>query len=592
MKREKKVRNWKEPLRSFRLITSLHRRYLLYLTAGVLFGTMQPFIAVVFPRYIINAITESQDMAQVIYYTAAMGCSLLAINGLQAAIRQKQEQNADILVNKLSLYVGSVSMQMELWELEQSENSDKIEMAKQSQKSIEAIQSVVNILSQLLTVAGLVILICSYNMFLFLATLLVLAVKLFSQYRVNQSWAMCRAEAMPYERKGAYLNSYVIDHSGAKEIRMHNLKDWLYQKMVDMVDKANSTFIKNFKMTAVYNIIAHFIFQCQVLFYYVVLTASALRQEISIGDFVMYIAAITTLSSSLDSVADSISTIQRSLVYLRDFQVLQQFVKKEEGGNSAESASMPKHFDIEFRNVSFRYPGSDSDVLKNVSLFIPEGQCLAIVGPNGAGKSTFIKLLCGFYRPTSGSIFIGGTDIGEMSQDMLMNCIGAVFQDFQTFSFRVIDNIAMSQAADPDRIQEVLRLTGLTDKINGLPHGLETYLYREFDESGVEFSGGQMQKLAIARALYQSPSVLILDEPAANLDALIEYEIYQNMKDISKDKTSILISHRLANTRFSDVIAVFSAGGIIEYGTHEELIKQQGLYAEMFEKQARYYIVG
>ena len=149
----------------------------------------------------------------------------------------------------------------------------------------------------------------------------------------------------------------------------------------------------------------------------------------------------------------------------------------------------------------------------------------------------------------------------------------------------------MDEAVQPERINKVLNQVQLSEKLKELPNGLETYLYKDFDESGVEFSGGQMQKLAIARVLYKSPSVLILDEPTANLDALIEYEIYQNLKDISKDKTSIFISHRMASTRFSDVIAVFSDGEIKEYGTHEKLMEQNGLYAEMFEKQARYYII-
>ena len=590
MKNNQTVLKWKETLRSFSLIIGLHKIYLVYLIIGILLSTIQPFILIIFPRYIINELTGAQNMTHVIYYVAAMGILLLLVNGLNAFIQQKQEQHASILMNKIGLYVGDVSMRMELSALEQSANSDKIEMAKQSQNSVEAIRSFVNIISQLFTVVGLVVIICSYNVFVFIATLFVLAVKLFSQYKVNQSWGKCRAQAMPYERKGAYLNSYVIDHSGAKEIRLHNLRDWMYAKMVHMVDVANSAFMKNFRITAVYNILAEFVFDLQVLFYYIVLTLSVIRGQISIGDFVMYITTIPTLSGSLDSIAASVTAIQRSLVYLRDFQLLNQFVKEgDELPAIPQKELCPEHYDIEFQNVTFRYPGTDHDVLKNVSITIPEGQRLAVVGPNGAGKTTFIKLLCGFYRPTSGKILMGGIDIWEMPHDVLLKHIGAVFQDFQIFAFSFADNIVMDEAVQPERINKVLNQVQLSEKLKELPNGLETYLYKDFDESGVEFSGGQMQKLAIARALYKSPSILILDEPTANLDALIEYEIYQNLKDISKDKTSIFISHRMASTRFSDVIAVFSDGEISEYGTHEKLMERKGLYAEMFEKQARYY---
>lgn len=589
MKKSLKFDDLKNVICSFSLLVKLHKPYFLYAVIGVILMIVQPFILILFPRYIINELTESQNISLIIKYVLAMGGALLFTNGVNAFVQEKQEQHANILMNKIGLYVGDVSMRMELSDLEQSANSDKIEMAKQSMNSVDAIQHIVNIVSQVLTVVGLVIIISSYNILLFLAALVVLAVKLFSQYKANQSWAKCRAQAMPYERKGAYLQSYIIDHSGAKEVRLHNLKEWMYAKCVALSDESNRLFLKNFKITAVYNVIAHLIFELQVLFYYVVLIHAVTNHQISIGDFVMYITTITTLSVSLNSVADSATAIQKSMIYLRDFWELNQFKHKVPENISVDTAEYPKQFDIEFRNVSFRYPGSDSDVLKNINIYIPAGQHLAIVGPNGAGKSTFIKLLCGFYRPTSGEILIGGMDISQMPHETLMECIGAVYQDFQMFAFRIVDNIVMARQIDVDLIQRILNQLSLKERIDILPQGIETYLYKDFDENGVELSGGQMQKLAIARSLYKSPAILILDEPTANLDALIEYEIYQNLRDISRNKTSIFISHRLASTRFSDIIAVFSDGEIVEYGSHNDLIQHNGVYAEMFEKQSRYY---
>ncbi|NMA67387.1 MAG: ABC transporter ATP-binding protein, partial [Clostridiaceae bacterium] len=198
-------------------------------------------------------------------------------------------------------------------------------------------------------------------------------------------------------------------------------------------------------------------------------------------------------------------------------------------------------------------------------------------------------LLCGFYQPTKGKILINGIDISRAPYGELIEHISAIFQDFKIFSFKLQDNVVMDAKVDEEKIFKTLEKVQLKERLEELPKGLGTYLYKDFDEEGIELSGGQMQKLAIARALYKDPSIIILDEPTANLDALSEYEIYQNLKDISHGKTSIFISHRLASTRFTDKIIVFNEGRIHEYGSHEELITKNGLYAEMFSKQARYY---
>nr|WP_300680076.1 ABC transporter ATP-binding protein [uncultured Acetatifactor sp.] len=246
---------------------------------------------------------------------------------------------------------------------------------------------------------------------------------------------------------------------------------------------------------------------------------------------------------------------------------------------------------LEFRKVSFRYPKSENFVLKEVSLTLREGESLSIVGVNGAGKTTFIKLLCRLYEPTEGEILLNGADIAEIPYPEYVRQLGVVFQDFRLFAFSMEENITMGMSGGGRTIEDCIDKCGLTEKYKSLPQGLQTNLSKEFDESGVEFSGGEGQKLALARVLYKNAPVIILDEPTAALDPLAEYELYRRFQEIVEGKCAVYISHRLSSTRFTDKIAVFHQGYVAEYGTHRELMEQKdGIYAALFRMQAQYYV--
>ena len=246
---------------------------------------------------------------------------------------------------------------------------------------------------------------------------------------------------------------------------------------------------------------------------------------------------------------------------------------------------------IEFCNVSFKYPRSENYVLKNINLTIRSGEHLSIVGLNGAGKTTFIKLLCRLYDVTEGEIKIDGINIKEYSDEEYRKLFAVVFQDFKLFAFSLKENITLGEAEDEAKIEEVLKLSGLYEDAMKLEHGLDTTLYKSFDEQGTELSGGQQQKVAISRALYRNAPIVILDEPTAALDPVAEYEIYKKFDTLVGGKTAIYISHRLSSCKFCDHIAVFAEDTIKEYGTHETLVnKENGIYAEMFAAQAQYYV--
>lgn len=248
-------------------------------------------------------------------------------------------------------------------------------------------------------------------------------------------------------------------------------------------------------------------------------------------------------------------------------------------------------FEFQFENVSFKYPGHDNYVLKNINLTIKNGMKLAVVGVNGAGKTTFIKLIMKLYEPTEGRILLNGVDIKEYNRQEYFKLFSPVFQNVECFAMPIYQNVSFAdeENTDMDKVNAVLEQSGLKAKIDTYESGIHTNLLKIFDKKGIDLSGGEKQRLAMARALYKDGKVVILDEPTAALDALAEDRMYREFEDMIQNKTAIFISHRLGSTRFCDKIAMFEDGSVVEEGTHDELMKKDDKYAYMFRIQSQYY---
>ena len=325
-------------------------------------------------------------------------------------------------------------------------------------------------------------------------------------------------------------------------------------------------------------------------FIYVFTCLKAWAGAFDVGSVTQYVGAVTALSANIFAIIELNGELKTNASYMeRTFEFLDIPNAMYQGSLTTEKRS-DRQYEVEFKNVSFKYPGSENWALKNVSMKFKVGSRLAIVGENGSGKTTFIKLLCRLYDPQEGQILLNGIDIRKYNYRDYMDIFSIVFQDFQLLSQSLGANVAGTTFYDKERVIKALIDAGLGERLETMPQGLDTQLYKEFTEDGVEVSGGEAQKIAIARALYKDAPFIILDEPTAALDPIAEAEIYSKFNDISGDKTAIYISHRLSSCKFCDEIAVFHDGAVIQKGSHEMLLSEEGgKYHELWNAQAQYY---
>lgn len=323
---------------------------------------------------------------------------------------------------------------------------------------------------------------------------------------------------------------------------------------------------------------------------YIYVALKALGNAFPIGFVVQYVGAIGQFSESVRKLAVSVTSLIQNASYLEVTYSFLDIENKKYMGTIPVEKRDDNEFEIEFRDVSFRYPGSETDALKHLSFRFKLGTKLAVVGMNGSGKSTMIKLLCRLYDPTEGEILLNGINIQKYDYDEYMSLFSVVFQDFQLFSFTLGENVASSRNYDRVKAQRCLKQAGFGQRLSQLPKGLDTYLNQDFDQSGVTMSGGEAQKIVLARALYKDAPFMILDEPTAALDPMAEYEIYTRFNDMVGRKTAVYISHRLSSCRFCDEIAVFHEGKLVQYGTHSQLLADpNGQYYALWTAQAQYY---
>ena len=323
---------------------------------------------------------------------------------------------------------------------------------------------------------------------------------------------------------------------------------------------------------------------------YVFVCVYALLGTFGIGSIVKYVGFVETITGCITSYFAVFADIKYNTPFVEDYLAYFDIPQKMYQGSLTVEKRDDNEYYVEFKDVSFKYPGSETYALRHVNMKFKVGEKLAVVGMNGSGKTTFIKLMCRLYDPTEGEILLNGVNIKKYDYDEYLAVFSVVFQDFKLFSFSLGENVASGADYDVDKVMAALHQSGFGERLATMPEGIKTTLYKDFDENGIEVSGGEAQKIALARALYKDSPFIILDEPTAALDPIAEYEIYSKFNEIVGDKTAIYISHRLSSCRFCDKIAVFDNGQIVQRGSHDELVSEEsGKYYELWHAQAQYY---
>lgn len=432
------------------------------------------------------------------------------------------------------------------------------------------------------------------NAFIILITVLAAAVSYWAAQR-NVAWLQKnRAENDHARQCLRYLKNETWSPVAAKDIRILHMKEWL----LDAMKQHYETFMRFERAMGKRDFMADCVNIFSTLIRngaaYVYLIGQVLAGNMDAPQFILYFSAVSGFTNWVQGIMENATKIRQSGVGISDVMELISYrepYRFEDGEPLAENVA--GQYELRLENVSFRYPGAAEDTLHNLSLTIQNGEKLAVVGRNGAGKTTLVKLLCGFFDPTEGRVLLNGEDIRKYNRKDYYSLFSAVFQDFSILPGTIAENVAQSvDEIDFSRVKAAIKDAGLEENIERMPEQYETKLGRSVHLDAYELSGGEMQRLMLARALYRKAPVIVLDEPTAALDPIAESDLYERYHELTKDSTSIYVSHRLASTRFCDRIILIGEGGIAEMGTHEELMKAGKEYAHLYEVQSRYYTEG
>lgn len=504
--------------------------------------------------------------------------------------------SGELVVNHTKLKIMTKAKEVDLASFDKPEFYEKLENASREAggRPIQVLNANFSIISTIISMISFIIIIWNVNP---IAPLIVIAMSIpsaiinFVYRRKNFSYMRHRSKD---RRQLTYYSDLLTDKDLVKEVRIFGLSDLFIGRYKNVFDKYFKGLKKLFVNEGVWHIILTFVTLSAKCFLFLLIARGLAEGKYQIGDYSLYTGALESISSGIGTLISTSATIYEGTLFIDN---LIMFMNEKK--TIKPSVSAPRHVNhhtghkIEFKNVSFRYPGTQKDVLKDVNITLEPGDTAVLVGLNGAGKTTLIKLLTRLYDPTEGAIFLDGFDIKEYDVEDLYSMYGTIFQDFGKYAVTVSENISFGdihKETDAEAIRRSAIQSSADGFIENLPDKYNTPLMRYFESNGIELSIGQWQKLSIARAFYSDSDVLILDEPTASLDAIAEQEVFNQFDNLRKDKTTIFVSHRLSSATVANKIFVLSDGKIIEQGNHSELMKAKGEYYRLFSTQAKRYI--
>jgi len=580
----------------FPLISKKYPGFFVAKILETIFNTIRPFISLLITPLLIDELIGERNIDKLIKYVLILVLGQVVIYILTNFCHNKIMKYRERISNYLNRVLSKHIMELDFQLTEDKAALDQLEKAQNGLSWYGSITDTINdffeIITNVLKSIGVITVIAfTAPIILIFIFISVIAATLLIE-KQNKIQFMYYEKLSNVNRMFGYFGWTLSDFRYGKDIRLYDAKSMMVDRWKNFSEEAATHWENQAKGIYPYTLTQNLLDIARTMITILYIGYLALHGQITIGGFTQMLEATGTLNQSFGGIVWTVQSIIQKCAYSYEFV---QFMKYPEAIPKGSLPIQNCSHTIEFKDVTFAYPGTEKKVLDGVNITISPGEKLSIVGLNGAGKTTFIKLLCRLYDPTSGEILVDGVNIKNYDYKQYMKQFAPVFQDFQMFGFKINENIVFKDEAgmsaeEKQEFERIIKLVELDKMVEKQSKGAETYLFRYFDDEGIEPSGGEQQKMAIARALAKNSPVIILDEPTAALDPIAEYEIYKQFNNLVGNKTAFYISHRLSSCRFCDHIAVFSDGKIAEYGTHDELSKMEnGIYAEMFEAQAQYY---
>lgn len=578
-----------------RVCWKFDKKYVGYLFIRQLIISISALLSLVLPKLIIDSLFVKRNMEESIYYVIAFILTISFLAYVKNILSNYILVHRMQVFKKFQIYLGDMGMNTDFSRLE---NEKYLNLKEKAYKYLygngngfaQVLEDSFNIFGYIITMVGMATIVSRLNPYLVLVMVIIVFINTISEGFVKKRNIQLNLQRAANERRSTYFSNLFSDFRYGKDIRTYNISKWLIQKYDSQLEQMQLIYKKiaknNIKLVGIQVITS--LIQQSIMYLYLIFRT--IEGFITIGDFTMFINTINQFVNTLSSFITGVIDLRRYSDYYESYQT---FVE-ESNNNETKCGDLKPNLDmnnlyIEFENVSFKYPGQKDYALKNISIKLPLNQKISIVGENGAGKSTFIKLLTRIYIPTEGKILINNININDIEYGYYIDLFSTVFQDYKLFSMSIEDNIVFDKINDNDKITSILKHIGLNDKVLKLKNGMNTYIYKDFDIEGIEPSGGESQKIAIARALYRNSPIIILDEPTSAFDPRAEVHFYQQFIELFENKSILFISHRLSVNLFCDYILVFKNGELIEHGKFNELIDLKGAYYELYCLQSQFY---
>lgn len=569
--------------------------YIIFLFLQQIISSAYIVVSLVIPKYIINMLFLNKNIESAVTLIVIQITLTLIYSFFDVFLKNRILLKRMLVFKQFQLYLGDTVMKADYAKVE---NPEYLDTRSKAYKFLygngsgfgQVLESGFSIIGSLITLLGIASILGNLNPLFIILLIGIVLINTFFDAKYKRKNITLNLEKVKYERRSMYFTNIFSDFRYGKEIRANCLSDWLLSLYSEQLDSMQAFYEKIAYNNIIGVIVGAFIYSVQQILLYGYILIKVIQHIITVGDFTMYLNCVLQFTSTLKIILSQIIDLRQCTDYFSSYE---EYISinncKIRTGNLKPPIDKDR-FEIEFRNVSYRYSGQSFYALKNVNVKIQSNSKIAIVGENGSGKSTFIKLLLRIYEPTEGNIYINGINIQNIDYEYYSKLFASVFQDYKLFSMSIYDNITLGKKeTEKSNIKQIFDCCGMSKKIESLEDGLETYIYKDYKRNGFEPSGGEGQKIALVRALYKNTPIAILDEPTSALDPKAEAQIYGQFDSFFNNKLVLYISHRFAVTKFCDKILIFMDGKIVEEGTHKELINKGGKYAELYKVQADYY---